>query len=67
MKDRGTGAIGIDLGLSMLATTSDGEKIENPRQLARHGEALPLLSVRAEGPRQGHPRQDQEHPQALAA
>ena len=40
VKDCGTGAVGIDLGLSMLATTSDGEKIENPRQLARHAEAL---------------------------
>jgi enoyl-CoA hydratase/carnithine racemase len=38
--DRGTGEVGIDLGLSTLATLSTGEKIENPRHIRRHEEVL---------------------------
>jgi putative transposase len=33
-------AVGIDLGLKALATTSDGEVVENPRHLARFAERL---------------------------
>jgi putative transposase len=36
----GNGAIGVDLGLKSLATTSDGEVIENPRHLAKYAERL---------------------------
>jgi IS605 OrfB family transposase len=35
-----TGEVGIDLGLATLATLSTGEKIENPRHVRRHEEAL---------------------------
>jgi IS605 OrfB family transposase len=38
--DCGVGEIGVDLGLSTLATLSTGEKIENPRHLRRHEVAL---------------------------
>lgn len=38
--DCGVGTVALDLGLGTLATTSDGEKIENPRPLARHAKAL---------------------------
>lgn len=38
--DCGTGSVALDLGLSTLATTSDGEKIENPRYFVRHAMAL---------------------------
>lgn len=34
------GEVGIDLGLATLATLSTGEKIENPRHVRRHEEAL---------------------------
>jgi putative transposase len=36
----GGGEVGIDLGLKTLATLSTGEKIENPRHLARYAQAL---------------------------
>lgn len=36
----GTGEVGIDLGLKTLTALSTGEKIENPRHLARHAEKL---------------------------
>lgn len=36
----GTGEVGIDLGLKTLAALSTGEKIENPRHLARLAEKL---------------------------
>jgi IS605 OrfB family transposase len=35
-----SGEVGIDLGLATLATLSTGEKIENPRHIRRHEEAL---------------------------
>src|SRR3954451_10426795 len=38
--DCGTAEVGIDLGLSTLATLSTGRKIENPRHIRRHEEAL---------------------------
>lgn len=37
---KGTGEVGIDLGLKTLATLSDGSKIENPRHLTKHAERL---------------------------
>jgi putative transposase len=36
----GAGEIGIDLGLSTLATLSDGRKIENPRHFKKHKDTL---------------------------
>jgi putative transposase len=36
----GTGQVGVDLGLKILATTSEGEKIENPKYLQRTEEKL---------------------------
>jgi IS605 OrfB family transposase len=36
----GTGEVGIDLGLKTLAALSTGEKIENPRHLAKHAAKL---------------------------
>ncbi len=41
-----TGEVGIDLGLKDLATTSDGEVIENPRHLAKYAERL-AVALRA--------------------
>jgi len=38
--DCGVESVGIDLGLHSLATTSDGEKIENPKWFARHAAKL---------------------------
>jgi putative transposase len=35
--------LGIDLGVSALAVTSDGEYVENPRWLVRHGRKLRRL------------------------
>ena len=32
----GAGEIGVDLGLSTLATLSDGRKIENPRHFKKY-------------------------------
>ena len=39
-KDCGAGEVGIDLGLKTLAALSTGEKIENPKHVARHAENL---------------------------
>jgi putative transposase len=39
-QDCGCGEVGIDLGLKTLATKSSGEKIENPRILARYAQKL---------------------------
>jgi putative transposase len=36
----GAGEIGVDLGLSTLATVSDGRKIENPRHFKKYKSAL---------------------------
>jgi putative transposase len=38
--------VGIDVGVKTLATTSDGEKIENPRQLVRREKRLKKLQRR---------------------
>lgn len=38
----GTDEVGIDLGLKTLAALSTGEKVENPRHLARHAEKLAI-------------------------
>lgn len=37
-----TGELGIDLGLKALATTSDGEVIDNPRHIRRYAERLAI-------------------------
>jgi transposase len=37
-----TGEVGIDLGLKALATTSDGEVIDNPRHIRRYAERLAI-------------------------
>lgn len=42
----GGGSVGIDLGLTTLATLSTGEKIENPRQLAAHQKRLARVQKR---------------------
>ena len=39
-QDCGTGEVGIDLGLSSLATLSDGSKIKHPRYFKRYEDAL---------------------------
>jgi transposase len=39
-QDCGAGEVGIDLGLTTLATCSTGDRIENPRHLAQHAAAL---------------------------
>ena len=39
-QDCGAGEVGLDLGLKDLATLSTGEKIANPRHLARYAEKL---------------------------
>ena len=39
-RDCGAGEIGLDLGLKNLAVLSSGEKITNPRHLARYAEKL---------------------------
>jgi putative transposase len=38
--------IGIDVGVKTLATTSEGEKIENPRPLVKYEERLQILQRR---------------------
>jgi putative transposase len=38
--------VGIDVGIKTLATTSDGEKIENPRPLLRHEKRLRIVQRR---------------------
>jgi putative transposase len=38
--------VGIDVGIKTLATTSDGEKIENPRPLVRREKRLQILQRR---------------------
>jgi putative transposase len=38
--------VGIDVGIKTLATTSDGEKIENPRPLVKHEKRLQILQRR---------------------
>ena len=40
------GAVGIDLGLSAFATLSSGEKLDNPRTLAKSQEKLARLQCR---------------------
>lgn len=46
-----TGEVGIDLGLKALATTSDGEVIENPRHLAKYAERLAVAQRAKNKPR----------------
>ena len=41
----GAGEIGVDLGLSTLATLSDGRKIENPRHFKKHKSAYDPLGL----------------------
>ena len=38
--------VGIDVGVKTLATTSEGEKIENPRPLVKHEKRLRILQRR---------------------
>ncbi|HEY6400543.1 MAG TPA: RNA-guided endonuclease TnpB family protein, partial [Blastocatellia bacterium] len=38
--------VGIDVGIKTLATTSEGEKIENPRPLVKHEKRLRILQRR---------------------
>ena len=40
VQGKGTGGVGIDLGLKTFATVSDGSKIENPRHLRQYAERL---------------------------
>jgi len=62
------GEVGIDLGLKALATTSDGEVIENPRHLAQYAEKL-AVAQRAKNKRRaaaihfkiGNCRRDHHH------
>ena len=44
-KSCGAGEIGVDLGLSTLATLSDGRKIENPRHFKKHKSAYDPLGL----------------------
>ncbi|WP_245982679.1 RNA-guided endonuclease InsQ/TnpB family protein [Lentzea flaviverrucosa] len=51
--DTTTGAIGVDLGLTHLLVTSDGERIANPRHLARKARNLARYQRRLARCRQG--------------
>ncbi len=43
---RGTGIVGVDLGITHLATLSTGEKIENPRHYLKYQQRLKVLQRR---------------------
>jgi putative transposase len=56
----GAGEIGIDLGLSTLATLSDGRKIENPPLQEIQGHAGQGAARRQQETRTGYSRQDRQ-------
>ena len=64
----GAGEIGVDLGLSTLATLSDGRKIENPRHFKKYKGTLAKAQRAAQQEtRTGYSRQNRQCASALPA
>ena len=64
----GAGEIGVDLGLSTLATLSDGRKIENPRHFKKYkGSAGQGAARRQQETRTGYSRQNRQCASTLPA